>query len=274
VLGSRWAQKPPAGTASDRSHSLAQGLVFLAPLWDYGGGAVNDAIGGLVLPITAASWAVGATSGLSFTAATQYAQVATPGYLQLPGPMSIAVGYRVLSTSASNAPYFGTSYAATNVSPFNGVNIGMRFNGAIALFYNGSTASGTVPTVGVDYVSSGSVSSAAAVLYTNGVQAGTAAGAAVTYSASSLLAIGANTAFARNPAVLVYWAALWNRALSATEHARLGGDVNAIWRIFAPQRDVIRSYLTTAGTGVSYPRGSSILRPVQVPTADLTCYLD
>jgi hypothetical protein len=37
---------------------------------------------------------------------------------------------------------------------------------------------------------------------------------------------------------------------------------------------VARLYAATSGSQVSYPRGSSILRPIHLPTADLYCYLD
>jgi len=282
--GWRWPQKPPVGTAIDGSHGLAQGLVFLAALWDYGGGTAYDAVTGLALPIAGAAWGAGVTSGLSCTSTTARAQAACPASLQLPGPATIAVAYRYLADpGTTNTIYFGTSYTSTNTSPYSSLQLGWHntTDKAPALFYNSGGAfqqlNGTTAHVaGQDYVASASVQGGLQVLYLNGVPTGPTGGFAgpIAYGPAPQLAVGANTAYGRNPNALFYWAALWNRALSAEEHARLGGEINAVWRLFAPRRDVIWSSSTATGAGVSYPRGSSILRPVQVPTADLYCYLD
>jgi hypothetical protein len=259
--GWRWPQKPPVGTAIDGSHGLAQGLVFLAALRDYGGGTAYDAVTGLALPIAGAAWGAGVTSGLSCTSTTARAQAACPASLQLPGPATIAVAYRYLADpGTTNTIYFGTSYTSTNTSPYSSLQLGWHntTDKAPALFYNSGGAfqqlNGTTAHVaGRDYVASASVQGGLQVLYLNGVPTGPTGGFAgpIAYGPAPQLAVGANTAY-----------------------ARLGGEINAVWRLFAPRRDVIRSSSTATGAGVSYPRGSSILRPVQVPTADLYCYLD
>jgi hypothetical protein len=67
------------------------------------------------------------------------------------------------------------------------------------------------------------------------------------------------------------WAVVWSRALSSGEHAALAANP---WQVFRPQSDMAHLYATIPGARVSYPRSSAILRPLQLPTAELSRYLD
>ena len=233
--------KPELGAMIDRSRPLSKGLVFFAPLSEGAGLSAYDAASSntLSLPITAATWGSGLMGGLSCTSSTQGAQVTTPANLKLTGPMSIAVAFRLLSSpSGSNRQFFGASFASTNTTPFNAVILGYRnvSSSLTMLVGTGNVSSSITPTVGADYVSSATISGTTGTLYVNGVQAASGAVSAPSYSASSILAIGANTAFGVNPGILVYWAALWSRSLAATEHAAIGAAPSAIFgRVFMPQ---------------------------------------
>ena len=79
------------------------------------------------------------------------------------------------------------------------------------------------------------------------------------------------TALCVLPQCLVTWAGAWSRVLLASEHAALAASP---WQVFLPPRDLSRLYAGMSGRRVSYPRCSSALHPVRLPTADLYCHLD
>lgn len=232
-----WASKPSPGTPLDRARGLAQGLVFFAPLWEGAGPSVSDAVtsGYLSLPVTAATWGSGSMLGLSCASSTARAQVATPDWLKLPGPCTIAVAMQPFGLPAGNCSYFGTTYTTASTSPFYGVTIGSASATLTPkLFYNSSggptsIASSAAMTAGQDAVVSASLQPNSQSLYLGGQPVGTSVATGSILYSSSLLAFGAVTSFARNPNALFYWGALWNRTLSAAEHAAIGASPAAIF---------------------------------------------
>jgi hypothetical protein len=157
-----------------------------------------------------------------------------------PFPLSIACGWRWLTLPSSiNTPLCDIWSAAT------GRVIGMEATGSgstvTLLFYsngNAVTLSSSL-ALATDYVCSGSVTTTGSQRgYINGVISSTliTAGGTPSYSSPSI-SVG-NTHFSgRNCGALISWFGVWNRVLSADEHAAIGAGPSAIFgRVFGTPR--------------------------------------
>jgi hypothetical protein len=274
VIGTRWPQKPPVGTAIDWSRGLAQGLrAFYALNEGTGPYAADAARGGVALTWQepAVSWGVGPRGVVgTFLDGVNYAAT-TGSPLSVGQPFSVAFRIYTSQASATSAGLVSIGATATNNQP---LYLFQQSGSALRVLLGGIAYVTIIPSVvaGQWYTISSSWDGATEAHYVDGVLSYSGARSLGTVQTPPKLVVGAGYNSIGKGGI--EWVGVWTRALTAPEHARLGGDLGAAWRIFAPQRDVIRSYSTTIGTGVSYPRGSSILRPVQLPTTDLTCYLD
>jgi hypothetical protein len=263
----------------DRSHPLAQGLVAFWAL-NEGTGAPTDAVAGLGTSLLGgATWGAGASGhGLRCTALGAGAYAILPPSLQLPYPLTIACGYRYLGgTPTGNANIFALESSATG-SPINNIRISWNLGGTAitadvtTVAYLGSylPAVGSEVALGLSVVSSNVIS-----LYAGGQSvASTSSGgaAAPTWTPTGCACIGQIPAISSRTAQgIVTWAGAWSRALSATEHAALASNP---WQTFAPPRDAARLTVAASGRRVSYSRGSSALRPLQLSTSDLHGYRD
>jgi hypothetical protein len=282
VLGRRWAQKPPVGTAIDWGAPPAQRVMGFYALNEGTGPSACDACRNIDLTATGYGstnpWAAGPSgAGLVATGLAQGFVGTIPARLQLGWPMTIMCGVRLVGPGTGNQRIFALTPNDNNAPPY----------GVIQFYSTGSTikvdfadGSGIVEaasfafTQGVDYVLGFTVTPTSWAFYVDGagVASGTGTFATPAWTATAQLVAGGWPAIggtcACNPR---YWGAWWNHDLSADEHARIGRDVNAIWRIFSRQ-EWARTRLAAAW--LSYPRAASVLRPVQLPTTDLTCYLD
>jgi hypothetical protein len=261
-FGTRWPQKPPVGTRLDFENPLCNGLQWFYALNENTGGVINDGIGRLPLIPTgfgaANPW--GATSGgvgLNCDATGYGAQATLPTALQLQPPITLAFGFRKLGTPTANSGICGLLINNTATSPYGfevywGSSTSFYLGAGDGVTFNTDNAFYT-PTTGVDAVFAVSSTSAAQSMYVNGLLLTTATlGYLPTYTATSLFYLGNFVPISQNSNTLFYWAAVWNRILSAAEHALLGSNVNAIWQIFTPVLDVRRAFVAPP---VSFPAG-------------------
>ena len=249
MLGTRWKIKPPLGYEIDWQHPLAQGLQFFAPLWEGSGPPAYDLVTGTAALDERRSELE--RGRIVDGAGIPGGQRLRPGHGALPAlrfglPGSIALGFRPLAAPGNNnAMLFGTTYASTLTSPY----YGMAFqygnsltNVALEVGLSGSLVpinSSAAVAYGQDCVLSASVASGSQLLYQNGFQAaaGTSAGT-LGYGSNPWIVVGNSSLFNRNPNILAYWGAMWNRTLAPAEHAALA---NNIWQIFQPKRTLIAS---------------------------------
>jgi hypothetical protein len=270
-----WAQKPPVGPVIDPGHSLARGLVLSLPLREGTGPTAYDASGwsnhGVLGSL--ASWSsdtYGPTIALPGTNSANNAVNCGDGPpLQFgTGPFSAFARFTITNPAAG--PYV-FAYGSTGALWYARINSSTQIQvaavGSALLATVPTFASGTRHTIGLTRDAVGNFTA-----YWDGKAVGSTTGITGSVTSATGLSLGADIYggsrfFGGN----LDCAFAWGRALSAVEVAAMTANP---WQVFRPQRDVIRSYSTMPGTGVSYPRGSSILRPVQVPTADLYCYLD
>jgi hypothetical protein len=271
MLGSRWTQKPPVGTLLDRSNSLTQGLYGFYALNEGTGRYINDATGNIALATSGGpTWETG-TGGLGLgcpgTSGSIGAAATVPSQYQFTNALTLAVGFRRLGATIQYGNIFGLKPNSSNSSPYNTCNI--LYNnttGQFVLYYSQGASqtnvvAGSVPTTS-DSVASASVSSAGSSVYINGALSTSVPNAfTAAWTSTAQIQIGYQTGGSGETAnSLFYWAAWWNRVLSATEHALIGSSINAIWQMMRPARNVMWSY-KSASAGLGYRRGSSTMTP-------------
>ena len=140
------------------------------------------------------------------------------------------------STAPAAGPtIFGIQYQAAGGSPYTVLEAAIGGSRALQFYYNSSgteEASATFTlAASTDYVVSVTVLSGSQNLYVNGVnvQSLTAAASNPHWTSTSRFLVGGNAGSTTN--CMTYWAAAWNRALSAAEHAAVTQN---IWQIFRP----------------------------------------
>jgi hypothetical protein len=242
MLGNRWPHKPPIGYEIDVEHPLSRGLVFFAPLWEGAGKTTFDIVSGTTLSLANnAVWGTGSQIVMNAVSVGS-AQTVAPPSLQLPGPMTIAVGWHYASQQSNQGGLFGLSYANSNSSPYYAA--GFRLGGSYTQYNLYHDIGGPLRTLtstaaiatGNDYVTSASLASGLQTVYTNGVPSGSNAYAgSITYGTNPYLYIGNCSTVYGNYATgaIFYWAAIWARTLSASEHAAIAQNV---WQIYEPRR--------------------------------------
>ena len=244
----KYAQKPPIGTPLDHSNNLTNGLLWFAPLWENVGNKVYDVVGNVNLPFTGAiPWKSGALgSGLSFTSTTMYANAVIPPYLELHPPITLVMGVRFLGTfPTGGATIFGLLPSNTGAAQYTAA----AFVAASATTMNGYSSnsgaytSGLVltPTAGVDYVICMTVFTSTFVMYAYNAFTGaltyksiaSSGTNAPVYSATACVTIGDAGGSNRASNELIYFAGIYNRALSQAETAQWGTNP---WQIFGNER--------------------------------------
>jgi hypothetical protein len=290
LSGSRRRQKPPVGTILDRSSALALGLQGFYPLNEGTGGTISDATGNLALATTgfgsANPWGAGpAGPGLLCTASSAAAYAvptAAQQSLAATWPVTVAAAATFVATPVSNTnyiPFFGFTYSTDGSTTSYGMGmIWVNKTGGWYLDWNRGTTSeayisGGSWTIGAPVVVAGTITPSGANLYVNGQPVASSSTANTPGLFGPTPRLGFATTQGRNANAIYYWGAWWNRALSVDEHAAIGPDPNAIWRVFRPRYEATRKW-ATAGGWIPYPRGSSILRPIHLPTADMAACLE
>jgi hypothetical protein len=266
VLYGRRASKPPPGALIDWSRPLAQGLRGFYTLNEGSGPTLYDATAiGPALLISGASWASGSMLGLGCNASDVGAAGSLPTALQLQWPLTLAMGVQSLGTGSAYSNQWCLTSNNSNTSPYQPISL--QGQNTWNVYVGGASAnaflSGPARATGADAVVAAGYDGATQSLYVDGAAVGSqalAAGAAV-YSSTSLVMVGEDWGQARNPAVLVYWAAWWSRLLSAQEHQAIGAGPAAIfgevftppaWRIFGGRRLMRRTlYARTGSRGVA-----------------------
>ena len=246
MLGTRWNIKPPLGYEIDRDHHLARGLIFFAPLWEGSGPAAYDLVTGTALAINAGpSWSSGSSAGLLFNANNRCVQAAGPAVA--PGRAAVLDrdwvparrdARRDLPRCSSAPPtrrpacrpimgWRSSTTTRTRTSPSN-VNIERHVPGRRV--ERGRRRSGRTTCCRAR-----SRTAPQTLLPERHSRSGPAPlSGTIGYGSSPWIAIGASSIFARNPNILAYWGAMWNRTLAPAEHAALAAN---IWQIFAAQAD-------------------------------------
>jgi hypothetical protein len=257
--------KPPIGTPLDASSQLQRGLIYFVPFWEGTGTHLLDVVGALPHTFTnSPPWVAGQGGfpfcGLQLTASGARAATATLSAATQAlcvWPMSIAVGFSVVSTSS-----VGNLLALLGNSGNAALSLQTTSTNGVQISFLNATTSSTLNKTGLTSVGTASVASAtvtasARTLYFNGNQVSTAA------SGISNPTLGATPTFTFGAAgivvdSIVYWAAVWNRALSAAEHTAVGQN---IWQIFRP--------VMPAGILGGQPFGTSLV-PILRPFTDRT----
>ena len=245
--GLPWAQKPIRGFCFDPTTSLAQGLVWLAPCWEYTGNTLIDVVSGNSLtngagPVspTLGTWAPtgsqygSSCGGIEFTGSEATAGLAVPKALQLNYPLTMMVALQRIGTPSSGCPLF--AFSATG--GYIGLNTATTNTDIRLEVINNTTGASTnttfINSLGVDAVLAINVTTANYSLWANGAlfQTVTAAISNCGWGGTPYLCLGANNV-ADTPNYLIYWAALWNRSLAASEYEQLN-TVNSIGKLFSP----------------------------------------
>ncbi len=225
--------RPPIGTPLDASSQLQRGLIYFAPFWEGTGKVIHDVVQGNNAATIAGSpvWAPGVAGavigGFSCPTSASIKTGAVPTS-QLPvWPVTIAVGCNVTAEQSATSIfglYAGSNFAIA-IEGGSTSGIGWAYlNGSSAVSANESNNI----TLGANVVASLTVTTSSQILYINGLQSHSTSNTAAnpTYGTPVWWIGGGSTAN-----VLFYWAAAWNRALTATEHQALATN---IWQIFAP----------------------------------------
>lgn len=279
MYGVQRSQKPPVGAQLDPSAALARGLLCFYPLNEGTGPAAYDAArnGPMLAAIGFGAqnpWGAGPSGPgvlCQVSGSTPHFSGSLPVSLQVPLPVTIAAGLRPLGAPGGQI-LWGCDTAVDcwvlKNDPSTGQwRLGTNTGGTQTDWVSGVSLA---PSIGQDVVAAGEFTTSGYKLYLNGQLAAsqvTTLGP-ISYPNPTALSVGAPAA---NQNTLLYWAAAWNRTLLPSEHAALAANP---WQVFRPRGELARLYAAISGSRVSYSRGSSILRPFHLPTADLSCHLD
>jgi len=146
---------------------------------------------------------------------------------------------------------FGAHTTNTAVAPFAAITLFTQSNTQVGFgFAKGSTgnfpATYATITQGLDYVFGLTVTPTTYAFYVNGslLFSGSGTFASPTWTANALLFLAGGTYFsAGSAAAPVYWGGLWDRALTASEHAAIGASPASIFgMIFRPAADSLVIY--------------------------------
>jgi hypothetical protein len=248
------ASKPVFGTRINRAHPWFTGMQGFYALNEASGAAAYDATGNINLAATgfgtANPWFAAAQPGVLSNATNECFYGVLPTSFQYGWPITIAVAFRNVGVANSNGgDIFSGTYASppgTNSAPYDCWTISKAAtSNAMRLAYN-SGGTQVISSPGFtfqnnsDYVAAATFTTAGQYSYVLGkpVASGTSASNPTYSSTASITVGGFPFAVSQTPNVLVYWAAWWNRVLSAAEHQAIGCGVNAIYQMF-PARTVL-----------------------------------
>ena len=184
-------------------------------------------------------------------------------------PFTVALGMTPLSVPGSSALYLDFGSTQSGLAQIRAESGGTWGLGINSFPWDAASSVAIAPYVGTPVVAAATFGTSGSQLYLGGRLA-----FSTSLSGANPLNGGGSHFTLFNPVpplALFYWCGWWGRGLSAGEHAALAANP---WQVFRPQSDVARLYAATSVSRVSYPRGSSILSPAQLPTADLSRYLD
>jgi hypothetical protein len=264
----RWVQKPPVGTLIDPSHPLAAGLAVCVAL-NEGDGLAVDCARGVQATTNSGTWVEspyghavdfsGPSSAIFFPAkAASYSGPASFAVLaQVPSnlggyaSMMSGGGYSVDATAGGTHDAPDYMVGPGNTWLYGPSNVTVDGGWHLFALSHVSTATG-----GVSF-------------YVDGRPRKTGTQTTFPVITNWLSRVGGNGGVYFTGRIAV--ALAWSRALLSDEQARLAANP---WQLFAPPRDAARLSAAISGRRISYPRGSSALRPLHLPTADLYGYLD
>jgi hypothetical protein len=282
MLGPRWAQKPPLGTPIDPSSQLAAGLAAFWAASEGTGPRIGDASGNGNAAALAggASWSAGANGpAVLFGGAPQYAQAADAPSLRISPSITLAT---LICPTAYNPHYSALIQKRDASNPTVNYNYDFGLSPSGNPFfqfydtqYRNFTDTAVIP-LGAWSTMAASVDAAAGLVrfYFDGQPTSSMALTGTMPAGGTAPVQIGNYTIGSGPynfSGSLSWAAIWSRALQPAEHAALAANP---WQVFRPQFEVARLYAAISGFRLSYPRGPSILRPVHLPTADLSRYLD
>lgn len=238
-------RKPILGSQIDPTHPLASGLVSYIPLWEGGGPATRDIVSGSNLVTASATpWSSGLTSGLLCTTDGTGVQGNLPASLQIQPPLTMAIGFRLVSTPVVSCPALGIYVGGTSTRT-------LALETGSTLTINFVTATGTLLakslSLGTDYVAVVTAVSGNSSLYVNDVLAQNSASTyTVSYSSPTIQIGGVSFAGGvRNPGSLIYWTAIWNRFLAPVEIKQVSANP---WQIFHPPPATLSIWYPSGGT--------------------------
>ena len=237
-------RKPILGSQIDPTHPLASGLVSYIPLWEGGGPATRDIVSGSNLVTASATpWSSGLTSGLLCTTDGTGVQGNLPASLQIQPPLTMAIGFRLVSTPVVSCPALGIYVGGTSTRT-------LALETGSTLTINFVTATGTLLakslSLGTDYVAVVTAVSGNSSLYVNAVLAQNSASTyTVSYSSPTIQIGGVSFAGGvRNPGSLIYWTAIWNRFLAPVEIKQVSANP---WQIFHPPPATLSIWYPSGG---------------------------
>jgi hypothetical protein len=252
LYGSNTSSKPAQGTLINWGAPLAPGLLWLGGVLESSGSVLADSVSQAPLTINAAaSWGASNPSspmgsGLKCATTNAGAQVALPKYLQLQAPVTLVVGFqpKFAGISPTSGSYLlGLFLNNTGASQF--LSFGIRYDsisdlGLISCASGGINVVAGLPYIaGQDYVMAAVFNPGGYVIYVTpvgGTPLAPVTGNWVnspltsTYASSALLGMGAVSGNTGSPNSLIYFGALYNRALSQVEANLWGSNPWQIYR--------------------------------------------
>lgn len=233
--------KPPLGSAilDPTASPLSKGLVFFAPVNEGAGTITNDVAGGLAMAITAtAPWTTGSMTGLACSSNGRGAFSALSSALsRLTMPCTLVLALRNLGTQNFTPILGGMASSAQNAT---GPAFILGAALAVDLCYTTAgtnVSAGYTLSKGVDTVLGASLTTSTQNVYvtaqgqTVNTLSATNAASLTSWGAGARVSLGDYTGVSRNSNCLIYWMAIWNRALSSFEHASIA---QYPWQVFAP----------------------------------------
>lgn len=244
--------KPPAGTAIDFSHPLAQGLRAAFLLAERAGAPVDSLQQVILGPTASTTWA---GEGLLCDGIADGADVQTPLHLQLPLPLTVACLVRSHGGATGSSVLFGASHSNADLTPWQSYQLGI--NGPSSWYLQGNSA-GTFKSLLVAGANAyyatrvalvGVLAAGGWALYVNGNQIGTLAGplSDPTYGATSRFQIGKYVVADRTPNATVECGLVVARAWSAQEVKLWSGQPYAVFAAPAWARISVLSVVVEPG---------------------------
>jgi hypothetical protein len=237
--------RPPRGARLDRTSPLARGLMSFYALNEGAGGLIADATGRIPLRAYGTTWVPGGLSCVGTNAGTS---ATIPPSMQVPWPVTAAIGLRQLAVPTANETLVGATYNNANTSPYwawaayvkgGSQSLIFEWNAGVGGSYASYQTTYSLP-IGAPIVLGLLWSPARLAIYAGGTlvyqtsSQSASFGSSAQYSATSLFQLGNNGQSAWNSGnasdLVMSWGAWWSRSLSAAEHARLAADP---WQLLA-----------------------------------------
>ena len=260
-LYDRWRHKPPPGARIDRSHNLANGLLGFWALNEAAGSINVDSVNSTTLTQAGGANLLGCPGqvgpGLSTNGSNWRSQASWPASLQAPWPLTFITAFSKIGNQASSGLVFGLWPSPLGILFQSGTQTITNFRNS----GNAAISTLTTATGGTYVVAWEQASNTSGRWYINGNLDNTSATniGAASYSTPNV-AFGDSTSFAnRTSGCVHHWGGIWSRVLSASEHAAIGSNVNAVWQMFAPQSQY---WLFNAAAAAAFKPAWAVESPV------------